>query len=116
MSCQYTMPPLTVICSIFLPDQSRFAIGGEYDAPTFTRNRDPLNNTFQSIGSVDGQSFRVNRSVWGIYEEVRVPITSPTWNFWGAYSFEIDFAEREEWYSNNTHQCWFRLAGDPSQL
>ena len=79
-----------------------FAIGGEYDAPTFTRNRDPLNNTFQSIGSVDGQSFRVNRSVWGIYEEVRVPITSPTWNFWGAYSFEVDFAEREEWYSNNT--------------
>ena len=79
-----------------------FAIGGEYDAPTFTRNRDPLNNTFQSIGSVDGQSFRVNRSVWGIYEEVRVPFTSPTWNFWGAYSFEVDFAEREEWYSNNT--------------
>ena len=79
-----------------------FAIGGEYDAPTFTRNRDPLNNTFQSIGSVDGQSFRVNRSVWGIYEEVRVPFTSPTWNFPGAYSFEVDFAEREEWYSNNT--------------
>jgi iron complex outermembrane receptor protein len=79
-----------------------FAIGGEYDAPRFTRDRDPLNNTFQSIGSVDGQSFRVNRDIWGIYEEVRVPLTSPTWNFWGAYSFEVDFAEREEWYSNNT--------------
>ncbi|MGA7276037.1 MAG: TonB-dependent receptor plug domain-containing protein, partial [Candidatus Udaeobacter sp.] len=48
-----------------------FAIGGEYDQPSFDRNRDPLNNTFQSIGSVDGQSFRVNRDVWGIYEEVR---------------------------------------------
>jgi outer membrane receptor protein involved in Fe transport len=79
-----------------------FAIGGEYDAPRFTRDRDALNNTFQSIGSVDGQSFRVNRDVWGIYEEVRVPITSPTWNFPGFYSFEVDFAEREEWYSNNT--------------
>ena len=79
-----------------------FAIGGEYDAPTFTRDRDALNNTFQSIGSVDGQSFRVNRSVWGIYEEIRVPFTSPTWNFPAFYSFEVDFAEREEWYSNNT--------------
>jgi hypothetical protein len=79
-----------------------FAIGGEYDAPRFTRDRDALNNTFQSIGSVDGESFRVNRDVWGVYEEVRVPFTSPTWNFPGFYSFEVDFAEREEWYSNNT--------------
>jgi iron complex outermembrane recepter protein len=79
-----------------------FAIGGEYDAPRFTRDRDALNNTFQTIGSVDGQSFRVNRDVWGVYEEIRVPFTSPTWNFPGFYSFEVDFAEREEWYSNNT--------------
>jgi len=79
-----------------------FAIGGEYDAPRFTRDRDALNNTFNSIGSTDGQSFRVNRDIWGIYEEVRVPFTSPTWNFPGFYSFEVDFAEREEWYSQNT--------------
>ncbi len=79
-----------------------FAIGGEYDAPRFTRDRDALNNTFNTIGSTDGQSFKVNRDIWGIYEEVRVPFTSPTWNFWGAYSFEVDFAEREEWYSTNT--------------
>ena len=79
-----------------------FAIGGEYDAPRFTRDRDALNTTFNSIGSTDGQSFRVNRDIWGIYEEVRVPFTSPTWNFPGFYSFEVDFAEREEWYSNNT--------------
>ena len=79
-----------------------FAVGGEYDAPRFDRTRDSLNNTFQSIGSTDGQSFKVNRDVWGIYEEVRVPFTSPTWNFPVFYSFEVDFAEREEWYSNNT--------------
>ena len=79
-----------------------FAIGGEYDAPRFTRDRDALNNTFNSIGSTDGQSFRVNRDIWGIYEEIRVPFTSPTWNFPGFYSFEVDFAEREEWYSQNT--------------
>jgi iron complex outermembrane receptor protein len=79
-----------------------FAIGGEYRGERMTRNRDPLNQTFQSIGSVDGQDFRVNRDVWSIYEEVRVPFTSPTWNFPGFYSFEVDFAEREEWYSQNT--------------
>src|SRR5262252_2525869 len=79
-----------------------FAIGGEYDAPRFNRDRDALNNTFNTIGSVDGESFKVNRDVWGIYEEVRVPFTSPTWNFPAFYSFEVDFAEREEWYSTNT--------------
>ena len=79
-----------------------FAIGGEYRGERMTRNRDPLNQTFQSIGSVDGQGFRANRDVWSIYEEVRVPFTSPTWNFPGFYSFEVDFAEREEWYSQNT--------------
>ena len=79
-----------------------FAAGGEYDAPRWTRDRDSLNNTFQSIGSTDGQGARVNRDVWSIYQEVRVPFTSPTWNFPGFYSFEVDFAEREEWYSQNT--------------
>ena len=44
----------------------------------------------------------MNRDVWSIYQEVRVPFTSPTWNFPGFYSLEVDFAEREEWYSQNT--------------
>src|SRR2546430_979354 len=79
-----------------------FAFGGEYDAPRWTRDRDALNTTFQSIGSTNAASARVNRDVWSIYQEVRVPFTSPTWNFPGFYSFEVDFAEREEWYSQNT--------------
>jgi iron complex outermembrane receptor protein len=79
-----------------------FALGGEYDAPRWTRVRDTLNSTFQSIGSTDGEGASVNRDVWSIYQEVRVPFTSPTWNFPGFYSFEVDFAEREEWYSQNT--------------
>ena len=41
-----------------------FAIGGEYDAPRWTRDRDALNTTFQSIGSTNGESARVNRDVW----------------------------------------------------
>src|SRR5438477_7332341 len=79
-----------------------FALGSEYDVPRWTRDRDALNTTFQSIGSTNGESARVNRDVWSIYQEVRVPFTSPTWNFPGFYSFEVDFAEREEWYSQNT--------------
>src|SRR5207248_6305899 len=73
-----------------------FAIGGEYRGESMRRDRAPLNETFQSTGSVDGQGFRVNRDVWSIYQEVRVPFTSPTLNFPGVYSFEVDFAEREE--------------------
>jgi iron complex outermembrane receptor protein len=79
-----------------------FALGGEYDAPRWTRDRDSLNTTFQSIGSTDGEGARVNRDVWSVYQEVRVPFTSPTWNFPGFYGFEVDFAEREERYSQNT--------------
>ena len=96
------MARLTVTCSISPAGPVSFAIGGEYDAPRFTRDRDALNQTFNSIGSADGQSFRVNRDIWAVYQEVRVPFTSPTWNFPAFYSFEVDFAEREEWYSNNT--------------
>src|SRR5437867_377270 len=79
-----------------------FAVGGEYDGLRFRRDRDVLNTTFQTIGSVDGQSFKVNRDIWGVYEEIRIPVTSPTWNFIGAYSLEFDAAEREQWFSNNT--------------
>jgi len=79
-----------------------FAIGDEYRGERMTRDRDSLNSTFQSIGSGNGQGFRVNRDVWSIYQEVRVPFTSPTWNYPGFYSFEVDFAEREEWYSQNS--------------
>ncbi|MBO0694834.1 MAG: TonB-dependent receptor plug domain-containing protein [Verrucomicrobia bacterium] len=79
-----------------------FAIGGEYRGERWDRKPDSLNTTFQTIGSVDSEGSRVNRDVWSIYEELRVPFTSPTWNFPGFYSFEVDFAEREEWYSQNT--------------
>jgi iron complex outermembrane receptor protein len=79
-----------------------FAIGGEYDAPRWTLDRDALNTTFQTVGLDNGGSARVNRDVWSIYQEIRVPFTSPVWNFPGFYSFEVDFAEREEWYSQNT--------------
>ncbi len=79
-----------------------FALGGEYHGERWDRKPDSLNTSFSTIGSTDRQGARVNRDVWSVYEEVRVPFTSPTWNFPGFYSFEVDFAEREEWYSQNT--------------
>jgi len=79
-----------------------FALGGEYHGERWRGDPDSLNTSFNSIGAVDLQATEVNRDVWGMYQEVRVPITSPTWNFPGFYSLEIDFAEREEWYSQNT--------------
>jgi hypothetical protein len=79
-----------------------FAIGGEYYGERWERQPDSLNTTFSTIGSTDSEASRVNRDVWSIYEEIRVPFTSPTWNFPGFYSFEVDFAEREQWFSQNT--------------
>ena len=81
-----------------------FAIGGEYHGERWRNDPDSLNTSFSTIGAVDFQASEVNRDVWSIYEEVRAPITSPTWNFPGFYSLEVDFAEREEWFSQNTSQ------------
>ena len=79
-----------------------FALGSEYRGERYENTPDSLNTTFNTIGSVDLEASRVNRDVWGFYQEVRIPVTSPTWNFPGAYSLEFDLAEREEWYSQNT--------------
>ena len=64
---------------------------------------DALSTTFGTeSGFTNFESSQVNRDVWAIYQEVRFPVTSPLWNFPGAYSLEFDIAEREEWYSQNT--------------
>lgn len=79
-----------------------FAVGGIYYGERWRIDPDSLRTTFNTIGASDFQAALVNRDVWGTYQEVRVPFTSPTWNFPGFYSFEVDFAEREEWFSQNT--------------
>ena len=78
-----------------------FAVGAEYRGERFEDTPDSLNTTFNTIGATDLEASRVNRDVWGFYQEVRIPVTSPTWNFPGFYSLEFDLAEREEWYSQN---------------
>src|SRR5438477_2406044 len=79
-----------------------FAAGVEYHGERWRNNPDSENTSFDTIGSTDFEASRVNRDVWTTYQEVRIPVSSPAWNFPGAYSLEFDIAEREEWYSQNT--------------
>ncbi len=79
-----------------------FALGLEYRGERWSDNPDSLSTTFNSVGGANFEGSRVNRDVWSTYQEVRIPVTSPTWNFPGAYSLEFDIAEREEWYSQNS--------------
>jgi len=79
-----------------------FAAGVEYHGERWGNIPDSENTSFDTIGSTDFEASRVNRDVWSIYQEVRIPVSSPAWNFPGAYSLEFDIAEREEWYSQNT--------------
>ncbi len=96
------MSLLTATCSIFprglSPLLSAVSMTRRGGRAIVTRST----QRFKALARSDGGSARVNRDVWSIYQEVRVPFTSPTWNFPGFYSFEVDFAEREEWYSQNT--------------
>src|SRR6266704_4805321 len=80
-----------------------FAAGLEYRGERWKNNPASESTTFDAgTGFVNIEASRVNRDVWATYQEVRIPVTSPLWNFPGAYSLEFDIAEREEWYSQNT--------------
>jgi iron complex outermembrane receptor protein len=79
-----------------------FAVGLEYRGERWENSPDGLSSTFDTESGPNFEPSRVNRDVWATYQEVRLPVTSPLWNFPGAYSLEFDVAEREEWYSQNT--------------
>jgi len=79
-----------------------FAAGVEYRGERWENEPDALSATFNTESGPNFEPSRVNRDVWATYQEVRLPVTSPVWNFPGAYSLEFDIAEREEWYSQNT--------------
>jgi len=78
-----------------------FAVGLEYRGERWRNDPSSEQTSFNTIGATDFEASQVNRDVWGTYQEVRIPVTSPVWKFWGAYSLEFDIAEREEWYSQN---------------
>jgi hypothetical protein len=77
-----------------------FALGEEHETQRYKNNPDSLNTTFSTIGSTDLQASRGNRDIWSTYGEVRIPVTSPTWNFPGIYSLEFDLAERYAYFSD----------------
>ena len=79
-----------------------FALGLEYRGERWRSDPASENTSFNTFGAQDFEASLVNRDVWATYQEVRFPVTSPAWNFRGAYSLEFDIAEREEWYSQNT--------------
>ncbi|MDP9291801.1 MAG: TonB-dependent receptor, partial [Verrucomicrobiota bacterium] len=89
-----------------------FAAGLEYRGERWKNNPPSQSTTFDTISFFNTEASRVNRDVWATYQEVRIPVTSPLWNFPGAYSLEFDIAEREEWYSQNTSVV-LPIAGQP---
>src|SRR5712691_5113333 len=74
----------------------RFAIGGLHLGNTVFDEPDSLTKAGQTTGSTNFQPTRGSRDAWSAFWETRVPVTGPTWNFPGAYSLELGYAERFE--------------------
>jgi iron complex outermembrane receptor protein len=77
-----------------------FAVGAEHRTDRYRDVPDSLNTSFSTIGSTDLEASKGNRDVWSVFGEIRIPVTSPTWNFPGIYSLEFDIAERYEYFSD----------------
>lgn len=77
-----------------------FAIGSEHRTEKTKDIPDPLTASGQTTGSTNFQATRGSRDVWSAFWEVRVPVTSPSWNFPGLYSLELSYAERYENFSD----------------
>jgi iron complex outermembrane receptor protein len=77
-----------------------FAIGGEHRKETTNDRPDPLTASGQTMGATNFQPTKGSRDVWSAWWELRIPVTSPSWNFIGAYSLELDYAERFEYFSD----------------
>src|SRR5213595_2578104 len=61
-----------------------FAAGLEYREERWRTNPDSEVTSFDAIGTANFQASKVNRHVWGTYQEVRIPVTSPSWKWPGA--------------------------------
>ncbi len=78
----------------------RFAIGGQHESDHFSITPDTIIVQNQALGFTGFQPTKGSRDIWGAFWEARVPVTGPTWNFPGAHSFELGYAERFEEYSD----------------
>src|SRR5437773_3362691 len=77
-----------------------FAIGGEHRTEHENDQPDSLTASGETIGAPDFLPTSGSRDVWSIYWEVRVPVTSPAWNWYGLYSLELGYQERYDNFSD----------------
>ena len=90
-----------------------FAVGGEHRTEYENDQPDALTASRQITGAVKTASTNTggdevpdflatngSRDVWSLYWEVRVPVTSPTWNWYGLHSLELGYQERFDNYSD----------------
>ena len=89
-----------------------FAIGGEHRTEYEKDQPDALTASRQVTGAAlslnEGVGATIppflptngSRDVWSLYWEVRVPVTSPTWNCYGLHSLELGYQERFDHYSD----------------
>jgi iron complex outermembrane receptor protein len=87
-----------------------FAVGGEHRTEHEKDQPDALTVSRQVTGAVVPLIFESptpnflptngSRDVWSLYWEVRVPITSPSWNWYGLHSLELGYQERFDHYSD----------------
>ena len=81
-----------------------FALGGEHRTEHATDQPDALTASGQTIGTPqatpDILPTKGSRDVWSLYWEVRVPVTSPTWDVPGLHSLELSYQERYDSYSD----------------
>ena len=66
-----------------------------------TQDIDQLSEDGDIIGSSAGASTHAGRKDWALYAEASLPVTSPTYNFPGAYALEFTAAVRYEVFKNN---------------
>jgi iron complex outermembrane recepter protein len=77
-----------------------FAVGGEHRREHAADNPDALTSSGQTTGATNFAPTKGSRDTFSAYWELRVPITSSTWNFPGLYSLEINYQERYDNFSD----------------
>jgi iron complex outermembrane receptor protein len=77
-----------------------FAIGGEHRTERAADMPDSLVASGQTTGAINFAPTNGNRSVWSVYWEVRVPITSSVWNIPGLHSLDLGYQGRYENFSD----------------
>ena len=87
-------------CSVCLLGPLSFAIGGEHRREHAADNPDALTASGQTTGATNFAPTKGSRDVWSAFWEVRLPVTSPSWNFPGFYSLELDYQERYDNFSD----------------